>query len=155
MSALRWLHYGLWFKTDQRPIEMLRESVEIWKEVYAARHGDFEWLLLDAVQAEDYEYALSLCKKKCPRAAIPPVDGHFKRNSNYVLYTLCEYALGNSSLEPFAQAGVEYWYERSMKWSPPDPTLPWWIRLGWAYLRGKHFTGVTGAKDIIRELRGF
>ncbi|NLN77203.1 MAG: hypothetical protein GX139_12985 [Armatimonadetes bacterium] len=154
-SCLEYLHYGLWFKTDVSLIETLRESVELQKEVYAARHDDFDWLLMNVVEAEDYEYALEMCRKKAPKAVVPPTDGRFKRSKYYVLLLLCEYALGNVDVRRFAEEGVEYWYDRSMKWSPPDPSLPWDIRLGWAYLRGKHFTGVTGARALIRELRGY
>lgn len=42
----------MWFKTDVCPIETLRESVELQKEVYAARHDDFDWLLMNVVEAE-------------------------------------------------------------------------------------------------------
>jgi hypothetical protein len=155
LDTLESLHYALWFKTGERPMDMFRESLELRKEYYMLRKDGFERLLLNAVQAEDYEYVISWCRRKIPKAALPPKDNHFRRSNKHVLYVLSEYALGRDDLEPFARSGVDYWFEWCLDWVTPDASLPWWIRLGWAYLRGRHFTGVTDIRALIRELRGF
>jgi len=156
MQTLECLSHALWFKNGQRPMDIFRESVEARKEAYELDRFPFEELVLNCAQVGDYEYVSNMCQKKVPKAMLPPQSSQFKRNDNYVLYVLSKYALDNRDLEVYAREGVGYRYEQCRIWDTERPGWsPWWIGVGWAYLWGKHFSGVTEARLLIRELRGY
>lgn len=156
MKSLEHLHYALWFKTGERPMDLFRQSVDLRKECFVLRQGEeFPELLQNSVQAEDYEYAMGLAKKQVPRATSPPKNAHFALNEAYALFIVANYGLGRQDLEPYARIAVDHWYGRSLDWTHHGSDLPWWTALGWAYLRGRFFAGVLDSRSLIKELRGY
>lgn len=172
MMTLKALHYAIWFRTGTRPMEL-------WDEVIAA-HLEYEKativsladdLINDYVEAGRYDEALSLFRSKfvddleqeqAERATEVlltrrelPKQLRFTRNPTRVMAVLAEYAAGNQALKPVAQAGVEIWYNRCLNWVLPQVSTYYQVRLRWAYLHGKHFSGVTELKTMLHELRGY
>ena len=72
-----------------------------------------------------------------------------------VLYLLAEYAGGKQEPEGMVRAGTDHWHHLSRDWTALDARLNWDLRLSWAYLRGRYFTGVTEPRALIHDLRGY
>lgn len=71
------------------------------------------------------------------------------------LYALAEHLRGQAGLRPLARAGVEHWFHQCRDWTTGVAGLSAFDRLGWAYLYGKHFSGVTELRPLLHDLRGY
>jgi len=157
-EALGALYYARWFLTDERPMDLWAEVVRLHREYYdlhSKRYERDELLLLMYTQAEQYEEAIEHYRRICRRPLQgPPTSLHFRRSAHHALYVVSEFALGRPEFEHFARAGIEHWHEQCQDWSTPGFFIAESRRLGWAWLRGRNFTGVTDVRTLIRELRG-
>lgn len=167
MQTLKALHDAIWFRTGERPKELWEKAARLHRDYYDLYVRGVPYpqslvsLLMDHVEAQRYEDAMSLYQKNQRpmenpwKGWVPSKDRPPKRNVPRVLSLLSAFALGDRSLEQTVRSEVEHQYVKCLLWHAPAEFLKWRDKLGWAYLRGKHLTGVTDIHALIHDLRGY
>lgn len=155
MQTLKSLHYIDWFRTGERPLEILSEALT---NLHVARNFNPPWydlkdVMMDYVQAGQYLDATELYSSD--RSRKNNEDFSPKNGVESTLFLLAEGLSQRTQNTEAARQAVSYWYGRSLNWTVNDVNLPWWMRLGWAYLWHHHFSKPLELQPLLRELRGF
>lgn len=160
MKTLRALQYAMWFKTGERPLELLREVTQLHQQYYDLYSRQFgkcavNDLIRDYTEAGFFVDTIDLFEEELGKTKPSNKERHSDHNVAYTMCRLSEYALGNQDISSIVSKMVDHWYKRSTQWYITDWSLPWDMQLTWAYLRAKHFTGVTELRPLLDDLRGY
>jgi hypothetical protein len=174
MDMLSALQYATWFKTGQRPLDILRQCVEAWRKyLELAVDHSVEPMIEILVEAGYYEEALALFRSAFKedkydammtryeeeeiRGLKTPNRLAFARSETRTLAVLASFLAGNKARESIARDSTRMWYRKAMIW---DSVASYMYpshkdHLRWAYLWHTHFTGVSDLQVILQDLRGY
>lgn len=159
MKALDWLHYAEWFRTGERPLEILTDIAYLRRQYYdltqSYKKDILDDVMIACVQAEQFQATVHLFQMEWPERMTRPKTMQFQRSQVRTLAVLAEYLAGDGSYRTLAEGAVNYWLQKSSNWSQLDADLPWWRKLSWAYLRTRHFGTDYSLSSILQDLRGY
>jgi hypothetical protein len=154
--------FAEWFLTKSFPLERFKNVAQFQERHYylsreVKRLGSMEYPLYYFLLAESYGDALRFYSRqaKGKSSDVHPTDWRFARSMSRTLAVLAEYAAGSDQLFPLIKSAVEKRYERSRDWTHSDMDYSWKVRVVWAYLHGRHFSGVTELRPLLDGLRGY
>ena len=154
-----------WVLTKERNETILREVLPLHKKtmdraVLFHDHAEKGWdpgeLLANYLELGEFDQAVQEYRRLIlePIQLPPPKRPQWAENTAHCMYVVANYLGGEKDLEAAAQGGMEHFYQKMTDWgSKFEQQFGWREKLGFAYIRGKYFTGETDPIQLIKNLR--